>query len=182
MKDLSLHILDIVQNSIAAGGRLIEIRVEENRSADTLTITVKDDGKGMEPEVLERVCDPYFTSRTTRKVGLGIPLLKQNAMQTGGSLKLESVPGKGTTLSAVFGHGHIDRPALGDMAGIVSMLCGSNPERDFLYQHSSDEATYLFDSRQVKEALDGVPISELGVIRFLREMIGENLADIKAGK
>jgi hypothetical protein len=175
VKDLSLHILDIVQNAITAEATLIEIGIDEDRQTDTMTLSVKDNGKGMAAEVLEKVSDPYYTSRTTRRVGLGIPLLKQNAMQTGGSLHLESAPGKGTLLQAVFGHQHIDRPALGDMPGVVAMLCGANPELDFVYRHRAGEELYCFDTREVKEALEGVPISETGVIRFIREMIREHL-------
>jgi anti-sigma regulatory factor (Ser/Thr protein kinase) len=181
VKDLSLHILDIVQNSIAAGGQLIEIGIDENTKADTLTITVTDDGKGMPAEVLELVCDPYYTSRTTRRVGLGIPLLKQNAEQTGGSLRLESAPGKGTRLFAVFGLRHIDRPSLGDVPGVISMLCGANPGLDFVFRHRVEGNEYRLDSREVKEVLEGVPLNEPGVIRFVREMIRENLTELGAG-
>jgi anti-sigma regulatory factor (Ser/Thr protein kinase) len=175
VKELSLHILDIVQNAITAGASLVEIGIDEDLQSDTMTIVVKDNGKGMTAEVLEKVCDPYYTSRTTRRVGLGIPLLKQNAEQTGGRLQLESEPGKGTLLEAVFGHQHIDRAALGDMPGVVAMLCGANPDMDFVYRHRAGEGHYCFDTREVKEALEGLPISEAGVIRFIREMIRENL-------
>ncbi|MFO7997756.1 MAG: ATP-binding protein [Bacteroidales bacterium] len=179
MKDLSLHILDIVQNSIAAGASLVEVDIDEALASNTLEIAVADNGRGMSAEVLDQVSDPYFTSRKTRKVGLGIPLLKQNAQQTGGKLHIESSPGKGTRLMALFVHDHIDRPSLGDIPGVISMLCGANPGLEFVYSHRIDDRVYRFDTREVKEALDGVPLSEPGVIRLIREMIKENLINIQ---
>jgi signal transduction histidine kinase len=113
MKDLSLHILDIAQNSISAGASIIGINIDENLAANTMAIEVTDNGSGMPAEVLERVTDPYYTSRTTRRVGLGIPLFKQNAEATGGSLYIDSEEGRGTSLNATFVHNHLDRPPPG---------------------------------------------------------------------
>lgn len=180
MKDLSLHILDIAQNSISAGASNIGISIDENLAANTMAIEVTDNGRGMSAEVLERVTDPYFTSRTTRKVGLGIPLFKQNAEATGGSLQIESEEGRGTMLKATFVHNHLDRPPLGDMAGVMVLLAGANPEIRFVYTHRVDNEEYVFDTEEVKEALDGLPINDPQVMRFLKEMIIENLVAIKA--
>ena len=127
MKDLASHIMDIVQNSVRANAQNIEITVEEHWSDDLLTITVKDDGDGMDEETLQRVRDPFFTSRTVRKVGLGIPLFQQNAERTGGSLSITSQQGKGTIVEARFMHSHIDRPPLGAICHYLHVLCHGVP-------------------------------------------------------
>ena len=175
MKDLSLHILDISQNSIRAGARNIGISIVESAGSDTLVIDVSDDGSGMTREVLDRVTDPYYTSRTTRKVGLGIPLFKQNAEATGGMLQLMSETGKGTTLTATFGLSHIDRPPLGDLAGVIVMLAGANPGIRFVYRHKVEAEEFVFDTSEIAGVLGEVPVSEPQVMRFLKEMIKENL-------
>jgi anti-sigma regulatory factor (Ser/Thr protein kinase) len=178
MNELALHILDIVQNSISAKARLIEISIIENAEKDLLEIDITDNGKGIAPEMLENVTDAYVTSRTTRKVGLGLPLLKQNAEQTGGSLKIESELGKGTVVKAVFGYSHWDRPPIGDIAGTICLLVTANPDIDFVYLHKTAQEEYIFDTKEVKEALGDVPISSPEVYRLLKEMIEANLDEI----
>jgi anti-sigma regulatory factor (Ser/Thr protein kinase) len=178
MKDLSLHILDVVQNSVSAGAKNIVVSIAEDTKKDTLTILIQDDGKGMAPEVLARVTDPYYTTRTTRHVGLGLPLFKQNAEMSGGSFHIESEVGRGTVVKAVFGHSHIDRPPLGDMAGVLMMMVGSNPEIEYYYKHSKDGKEYIFDTREVKEVLEGLPLNDPAVLRQLKEMVGENLREV----
>ncbi|HSV87151.1 MAG TPA: ATP-binding protein [Bacteroidales bacterium] len=180
MKDLSLHILDIAQNSIAAGASHINILMREELHSNRFIIEINDNGCGMSNEMLERITDPYFTTRTTRKVGLGIPLLKQNAEATGGTLTITSQPGKGTSLLATFGHMHIDRPPLGDIAGVVVLLSGANPNIRFTYMHQVENEQYWFDTFEVLEILDGLPISDIRVAQILKEMINENLEAIKA--
>lgn len=175
MKDLSLHIMDIIQNSIEAGAALITLIIREDILANRMEIAIEDNGRGMTAEILERVADPYYTSRKTRKVGMGIPLFRQTAQQSGGDLMIESQPGKGTKVVTSLQHDHIDRPVLGDIAGVVSLIAGSNPEKDFIYKHHVNGNEYIFDTREVKEALEGMPISELPVIKYLKEMIRENL-------
>jgi anti-sigma regulatory factor (Ser/Thr protein kinase) len=182
MKDLSMHVLDIVQNSITAGAGLISIEVSEKIKENTLTIRISDNGKGMSPEQLIQVTNPYFTTRTTRKVGLGVPLFKQNAEMSGGSFNIESETGKGTTVTAVFGYSHLDRPPLGDMANVVILLVSSNPALDFIYTYRYNEQTCIFDTRKVKEALSPIPVNEPRIIRMLTEMIRENSNDIKEEK
>ncbi len=181
MKDLSLHILDIAQNSITAKATLIQIAIVEDTVADTYTITITDNGYGIPPDMLARVTDPYTTSRTTRKVGLGIPLFKQNAERTGGGLTITSEVGKGTVLTAGFVHSNIDRPALGDIAGVVVILVSANPSIDFVYTHVVNQQSYVFDTREVREALDGIPLNEPSVIPLLKEMIAANLEELQIG-
>ncbi len=180
MKDLSLHILDIVQNSISAQAKNILISIHEDLRADTLTIVIKDDGVGMSSDVVKKVIDPYYTSRTTRKVGLGLPLFKQNAQASGGSFTISSTQGEGTEVKAIFSYSHIDRPPIGDMPGVIMILVGSNPELEFRYEHIRGENEYVFDTIEVKEVLDDLPLNDPTVIRHLKEMIRENLKDLKA--
>jgi hypothetical protein len=178
MKDLAMHIMDIIQNSLSAEATVVQIDIDENIADNKFEITIKDNGKGMDLEMLKNVTDPYCTSRTTRKVGLGIPLIKQNAELTGGFVNLTSEVGIGTTLTALFSHSHIDRPPLGDIAGTIVLTASANPKVEFVYTHSKDGNSYCFDTREIKAVLDDVPISNLEMIKYLREMIEENLKDI----
>ncbi len=178
MKELALHILDIAQNSITAGAKSIGISIVEDEAANTFVIRVEDDGCGMSEEMVQRVTDPYVTSRTTRKVGMGIPLLMHSAEQAGGRLKIESETGKGTTLEAMFEHNHIDRPELGDIAGVMTILIGGNPDIRFQYKHQKNEKEFTLDTDEIKETLEGIPINEPEVLKFIREMIRENISDI----
>ncbi len=182
MKDLSMHILDIVQNSIRARASRIDIEINENYNTNAYTLTVKDNGIGMSGDLLTSTTDPFFTTRTTRKVGLGIPLLKQNAERTGGSLKITSAIGKGTTITAIFDSSHPDFLPLGDIAGTVVILTAANPEILITYHHTTGKGQYLYNTGEVKDELDGISISEPSVTRFLKEMIKENLNEIGISK
>ena len=180
MNEIALHILDITENSITAGASLIFISIAEIEALDNYEVVISDNGKGIEPDMLENVTDAFVTSRTTRKVGLGLPLFKQNAEQTGGSFSIESVVGEGTETKAIFKLNNIDRPPLGDMAGTMVLLTGANPEIDFVYEHKVNDKIYVFDTREVKQVLDDVPISNPEVRKYIREMIDENLKEIQA--
>ena len=180
MKDISLHILDIVQNSISANATMIEIGIEESQAENTYTVSIKDNGKGMTPEMTKKVSDPYVTSRTTRKVGLGLPLLMLNAERTGGHLSITSDLGKGTEVEALFVYNNIDRIPLGDMAGTIVLLASANPLIEFVYSHTVNGEQYIFDTREIKEALDEVSINDVHIFKYLKEMINENLQEIKA--
>lgn len=179
MKDLSLHILDIVQNSISAGALLIQTEISENPETNTYVLTITDDGKGMNNETLQKATDPFYTSRTTRNVGLGLPLLKQNAERTEGSFSLFSDPGKGTIVKATFGYKHIDRLPLGDIGGVIALMASANPAIDFTYTHHSVAGNFIFDTREVKAELDGLSISHAEVNRFMKEYINENVKTIE---
>ncbi len=178
MKDIALHILDVANNSVSARATLVEIVVDEQPVENTFTLIIKDNGKGMSPEIVEKVTDPFYTTRTTRKVGMGVPLLKQNAEQTGGYLAIESIEGKGTTLKAVFQHNNIDRPPLGDIAGVMTILITGNPKIDFLCTLKIQNKTITFDTREIKEALEGVSINNPQIVKYLKEMFEENIQDI----
>jgi len=173
MRELSMHILDIAQNSIAAGAKMVRIDVVEDRAADTMTIIVADDGSGMDADTAQRVRDPFVTSRTTREVGLGIPLFAAAAERCGGGLQIASTPGAGTTVKAVFGLSHIDRAPLGDMAGTVMALSVCNPDVDFVYNRVQGDESFHFDTREVRAELGGVPLNHPEVAAFIRDYVGQ---------
>jgi anti-sigma regulatory factor (Ser/Thr protein kinase) len=180
MKDLALHILDILQNSVTAGATLIELEINEIPTKDTYSVKFTDNGKGMDAAMVQQVTDPFFTTRTTRKVGLGLPLLKQNAEQSGGSLHISSTQGNGTMVEAIFGYSHIDRLPTGDIAGTLALTVSSYPSIEFIYTHNTPEGTFIFDTKEIKETLEDVPISNPQVIAFMKDLIRENLEAIKA--
>lgn len=176
MKELSLHILDIIQNSIAAGATLITLTLYESVREDILTFTIADNGCGMPEEMVRAVTDPFTTGRTTRKVGLGIPLLKTAAEQTGGKIRLSSAVGKGTTVTADFTYSHIDRQPLGNMAETMLGLITSHPDLDFVYQHRVENTQYTLDTREMRKTLGDVPLNENAVTLWLSDFLKENEA------
>lgn len=175
MKDLSMHIMDILQNSTRAKATEVTLEVIEDPAADTLTLRFIDNGCGMDAETVQKVINPFFTTRTTRKVGLGLPLLKQNTEQTGGSLDIQSEVGVGTTVTAVFGLTHLDRPPMGDLAGTVVLTASAYPDIHFIFHYKNDHVDYTFDTDEVNEALDGMSIQDPEIITYLREMVEENI-------
>ena len=177
MQELSLNILDIAQNSIVADATLIEIGVSVDEN-ELLTITVKDNGKGMDAEAVKNVVNPFFTSRTTRKVGLGVPFFKQAAEETGGSFRIESQPGVGTTIEAVFDTNNIDCTPLGAVWETVAILIQMNEHLDFVYTVKKDGNEFVCDTRQLKEIMEGMPLSDLAVVQWIKEFIRENQTEI----
>ena len=151
MEDLSLHILDIVENSIRACAKKIEIKIIEEKKKDLLTIEIIDDGKGMDEKTLKNVLDPFFTTKNTRKVGLGLSLLAQSAEESGGSIEIESKPGQGTKVKATFGYSHIDRKPLGDVHESLKVLITANPDINFIYEYQKDDAGYRLDTKEIKK-------------------------------
>lgn len=181
MQELALHILDIAQNSIAAEATLIEITVTERPCADTLDIVIRDNGRGMDEEKVKKVLDPFYTTRTTRKVGLGIPLYREAALSTGGDFRIESKVGVGTTVFARFGYSHIDRQPLGDIAGVIHTLITCNPELDFVYTHQVEGEQFVADTREMKAILSGVPLSDMQVSLWLKEFLQEGISNLHGG-
>jgi anti-sigma regulatory factor (Ser/Thr protein kinase) len=182
MKDLALHIMDISQNALRAGATRVEIRLEEDRSSDTLRLCIRDNGRGIAAEMLPRVTDPYTTSRTTRKVGMGLPLLRQNAEQCNGSLSVESEEGKGCTVCARFSASHIDLPPYGDLPGVIFLLIVANPEIDFRYERITDSAVRVFDTREVREVLEDLPLDHPEVRGHLKSILQAQHEEIQALK
>jgi signal transduction histidine kinase len=148
MEDLSLHILDIAENSISASAKRIEIRISEDRANDLLTVEIKDDGKGMDEQTLQKALDPFFTTRTTRRVGLGLSLLAQAARESDGRIQISSQPGKGTMVKAVFRFSHPDCKPMGDIHETIRSLVAGHPGIDFLYEHKKNGSIYRFDTRE----------------------------------
>lgn len=174
MRELSLNILDIAQNSITANASLITIEISENTVEHTLLIGIYDNGKGMSEEQVKSVIDPFFTTRTTRKVGMGIPLFKMAAEQTGGSLEIESELGVGTQIRAIFKTDSVDFTPLGDVASTIQMLITMNTDRDFVYKHKVDEKEFVCDTRELKAILGDVPLDTYEVSQWILEFIKEN--------
>lgn len=181
MPELAMSVLDIAQNSVRAKATLIEIEIAADQAADTLTIRILDDGCGMTPEQVAKVEDPFFTTRTTRKVGLGVPFFKQAALVTGGSFCIDSQVGKGTQVTAVFGLSSIDRMPLGDINGVIHTLITFTPEMDFLYRYRVDDRQFELDTRQFREILGGVPLDTPDVSQYIKEYLDENKRETDQG-
>lgn len=181
MRELSLNVLDIAQNSIAAAASQIQIEVVERTDAHTLTIGIYDNGRGMTDEQVKSVLDPFYTTRTTRKVGLGVPLFKMAAEQTGGSLSVSSKVGIGTNIKAVFHTDSVDFTPLGDMASTVTTLVSMNTDLHFLYRHKVNNREFIFDTAEIREILGDVPLSEPSVVQWMREFMEENTKALYGG-
>jgi hypothetical protein len=179
VRELALHLLDIAENSIAAQASQIHISVEENTQTDRLILSVADNGCGMDAETVAKVVDPFYTSRTTRKVGLGIPLLKEAAEACNGNLQIWSEPSKGTRLEVEFQRSHIDRMPLGDIATTLLTLIVSAPQINWILTYTADGSVFEFDDAEMKQTLDGLPITEPDVLAWLRETLQSSIAEIQ---
>lgn len=175
MKELSLHILDIAKNSVRAKAKKIEITINEDIKHDKLIITIADNGCGMEEEILKSVRDPFITTRTTRSVGLGIPLFEAAANQSGGGLWIESAVGKGTVITAEFVYSSIDRAPIGDISGTIVILISGSPEIRFVYNHLKNGEQFMFDTAEIKKQLGGIPITEPEILSWIGEYIEEGI-------
>ena len=178
MKELSLHILDITKNSVSAGATHIRLALTETED-HVLTIVIADNGRGMSPEFLARVTDPFTTTRTTRKVGMGLPLYRMAAEQTGGSLAIESTVGVGTTVTALFHTDHLDCAPLGDLPGVIALLIQGSPLVDFTVERSTPKGSYVFSTLEVREQLGpDVPLDEPEVFLWLNDYLQELEAEV----
>lgn len=169
MEDLSLHILDIVENSIEAGASRIEIRILEDLRKDIFSLEIRDNGKGMSEETLKKVTDPFYTTQTTRGVGLGLPFLTHSAREAEGDISITSQEGVGTTVYASFKHSHIDRRPLGNIVDTLIVLIAGNPEIDFFYEHRRNGNTYSIDIKEIKSELGGIPVNSPEVIEIIKK-------------
>ena len=180
MKEISLNILDIAENSVKAKASLTEILISEE--SDKLTLTIKDDGCGMDEQTVRSVIDPFYTTRKTRSVGLGIPLLKLACEQTGGSLSIESSVNEsdhGTTVRAIFFKNHIDFIPLGDVTSSIVTLIQGHPDTDFLFRHTTEDGEVSLDTREIRAVLEDVPLDTYEVICWIRSSIEEQYDEIK---
>jgi anti-sigma regulatory factor (Ser/Thr protein kinase) len=178
MEDLSLHILDIVENSVAAEADKIEIRITEDKEKDLLSVEIIDNGIGMDEETKKKVLDPFYTSKTVRRFGLGLPLLSEAAKAANGQLSIESKKGEGTKVKADFQYTHIDRKPLGDMGQTIITLIIGNPEIDLIYVHKKNSHKYSLDTRILKVQLKEAPLNSPAGIRMIRENLKKDTGDV----
>lgn len=179
MRDISMNVMDIVQNSIKAEATKIIITIIEDIKSNRFILSIADNGKGMSKELLIKVKDPFTTSRTTRKVGLGIPFMDQMCQMCGGKLILESDLGVGTTITADIEYNNIDRPPLGDIASTMQAIIISNPDTNFIYKHIYNGNEFMLDTIEMREILGDVPFTEPDVMQWIKEYIEESLLNIK---
>lgn len=176
MRELSLHILDIIENSRRANSDLIKLKIFEKPNSNLLKIIIEDNGSGISEEKLEKIDDPFITSRKTRDVGLGISLFKSAAESCGGNLSIKSKVGEGTRVEVNFKYNHIDRAPIGNITITLSNFIAANGDKvDIIYQHQYKDEVFNFDSREIKSELDDISIQSRQVIVWIKEYIGENL-------
>ena len=181
MRELADNILDIAQNDIAAQASLVEIAITVSHADNRVSLLFRDNGRGMSQELLQSVAQPFTTTRKTRKVGLGLPLLQMTASMTGGSFSIESKLGEGTTVRASFGLDHIDRPPLGDVPGALYTLVLTNPDTDFLFTDDFDGRAFTFDTRAVRETIAPLPISHPDISAWIRDCLYNDLTELHGG-
>lgn len=180
MKDIALHILDIAQNSVRAGATQVLIKISEDQKQNKFDLVVEDNGSGIDEKILDQVTDPFHTSRTTRKVGMGLPLLRHSAEQAGGHLSIRSQTGKGTLVIATFIWDHIDRPPGGDLAGVIVQMIFAYPEINFVYTHSTIDGSFEISTKEIIESLGKISGIDAKLKSELKAMIIANLKDISA--
>ncbi len=181
MRELSLNVMDVAQNSVRAEAKLVKIIVNESDKDDFLTISIEDDGCGMSEEQVNQVIDPFFTTRTTRKVGLGVPLFKLSAEQTGGAFDIKSKIGEGTTTTAKYKKSHVDMTPLGDINSTVEILIRCNPDIDFVFTHSTDNGSFTLDTRELREVLGDVSLDTPDVLEWIKQYLEEQTQIIIGG-
>ena len=179
MLTLADHILDIAENSVRAGAKLISIFIEEDSANDLLTLEISDDGHGMAKDVLQKALDPFYTTKTVRRVGLGLPLLKDAAQRAGGTFQLKSEENCGTTVKATFGLRHLDRQPLGAIINTIIILIISNSDIDFFYKHRHNDRQFEMDTRKIRKEIEDIPINHPEVIKYIRRAMEEGLQEIE---
>lgn len=182
MKELSLHILDVAENGISAGATLIEIEVDEARKANRLKIVIADNGRGIPDDMITVVTDPFYTTRTTRRVGLGLSLLRSAAERCDGLMRIESAPEQGTRITAEFKYDHIDRAPIGDMVSTITTLVMGNPDVDFKYGHQIDEKRFFLSTHEVKKESGNRFITDPAVFKLLYQKLQSGLNQLKSGE
>ncbi len=182
MKELSLHILDITQNSIRAQAQLVKLVIVESPANNQLTIIIEDDGCGIPADRLLHITDPFVTTRTTRRVGLGLSLFKAAAEACGGYFEISSTVGVGTKVTGSFMRDHIDRAPLGNMADTVLAMVMSFGETDLYYEHDYNNQLFVFNTREIKETLEVESLNEPAILNWIREFVAEGLEEIMEEK
>lgn len=178
MLTLANHILDIVENSTRAGAKLVEISIIEDAAADLLSLVIQDNGHGMSEEMQKKVLDPFYTTKTVRRIGLGLPLLKEAAERAGGIFLINSVENQGTTVTATFRLHHLDRQPLGAIKSTILILIISNSDVDFFYKHRHNDRQFELDTREIRKEIENIPINHPDVIEYIRGVLEEGLKEI----
>lgn len=182
MKELSLYILDIAQNSVAAGASRLDVTLDEDRDG-RLTVVIADNGRGMDPQFLATATDPFTTTRTTRKVGMGLPLYNLAAEQTGGSMSLESTLGQGTTVTAVFYPAHLDCPPLGDLPGTIALLIQGSPDMELNFHHTTPAGSVALSTGELKAILgEDISLAEPEVFSWIRDYLTQQEAQLEGAE
>ncbi len=180
MRELALHILDIAENCVTAKADMVRISIHENLQTDKFSFSVSDNGIGMSSEMVQKVTDPFVTSRTTRKVGLGIPLLKGAAESCNGGLTINSILNKGTKISCWFQKSHIDRMPLGDIINTITILVIGYPDVHWIFRYEFNDAMFEFDDEFFKSELGDISLSEPSIIRFLRDHLKDGIEGVQS--
>jgi anti-sigma regulatory factor (Ser/Thr protein kinase) len=176
MQDLSLHVLDIVENSIAAGARRIKITIIEDTGRNKLTLTIQDNGVGMDKKIMTKALDPFFSTKKTRRIGLGLSMLAQATKEANGDFHMKSKKGKGTTITATFVHDHIDRKPIGDMTEtLITLIATQGRHVDFSYEHRKNNYAVIFDTKTIKQDLNDIPLNNPEVIKYLRDNLKKQI-------
>ncbi len=179
MLELAAHILDIAENSVRAGARLIEINVDEDTTNDSLSIEIIDDGNGMKQEEIKKALDPFYTTKTVRRIGLGLPLLADAAQRSGGSMQIDSVKGKGTTVKTTFGLSHVDRQPMGNLISTLIILIAGNSDVDFFCKYRHNDRRFKLDTREIRKEIKDVPINHPEILKYIRGVLEEGFSEIK---
>lgn len=181
MKELSYHILDIANNSVRGQASELRINIIEDSEANSFVMEINDNGTGIPPEILSSIKDPFTTSRTMRRVGLGIPFLNDTCVSCNGELVIESTIGVGTKVRATMEYNHIDRPPLGNITSTITTLITSEEQINVIYKHSINHQEFEVSTKELKEVLGDVPLSQVEVVLWLKDYIKENLEELKNG-
>ncbi|MBP2664411.1 MAG: putative system histidine kinase [Firmicutes bacterium] len=181
MREISLHILDLVQNSIEAGATAVKLEIIETIVKDSMVIRVYDNGRGMNKKMRQLVIDPFITTRTTRRIGLGLPLMDMSTKRCGGYLKIDSTPGQGTVIEAMYQHSHFDRPPMGNLVETIKSILVGNPVLEFSYKHTVDDKSISISSREIADILDGISLTQPDVLIWLHGYLSDNIANLYGG-
>lgn len=178
MLELALHILDIAENSVRAGAKTVYIVITEDRKRDSLEIEIRDDGMGMDEATVQKAMDPFYTSKKVRRVGLGLPMLREAAIRANGSFLIDSKIGAGTRVNVRFQLSHIDRQPLGDLAGAIMALLAGNADVDFVLRHGCAGNVFTLDTREIRREIGDIPLNHMEVLKFIRQHLTEGLNEI----
>ncbi|CQR72494.1 sensory histidine kinase AtoS [Sporomusa ovata DSM 2662] len=181
MREISLHILDLVQNSIEAGATAAKLEIIEDIIGNSMIIRVSDNGRGMNKKMRQLVIDPFITTRTTRRVGLGLPLMDMSTKRCGGYLNIDSIQGQGTVIEAMYQHSHLDRPPMGNLVETIKSILVANPVLQFSYHHTVNNKSLLISSHEITDILDGIPLTQPDVLIWLHGYLSENIANLYGG-